>query len=195
MNFYWITDHPWGPSVRSSVFFYGLILGYRYSVFLDRVMYSSVTQDILLNFRMTNSPSFSVVGILMVNPSGLLFHILCISMFSLGILSPSVMVRIISWSMDVFSRDCSTQRLKISGNSSCSSVQIARRNFSPLIQMNHHFTDVRWTNHVWMVLQHRRWCTSVYFGEFLTRVLDLSQRLSWQIVFRGESVFWYPQSM
>jgi hypothetical protein len=88
---------------------------------------------------------------LMVNPSGLLFHILCISMFSLGILSPSVMGRIISWSMDVFSRDCSTQRLKISGNSSCSSVQIARRNFSPLIQMNHHLTDVRWTNHPWWI--------------------------------------------
>jgi hypothetical protein len=52
------------------------------STFLTRLTYWSVTHDILLNSRMTNSPVVSLVGILMVNPSGLLFHILSSTIFS-----------------------------------------------------------------------------------------------------------------
>ncbi len=44
------------------------------ATFLARLTYWSVTQDILLNSRMTSSPAFSLVGILIANPSGLLFH-------------------------------------------------------------------------------------------------------------------------
>jgi hypothetical protein len=39
---------------------------------------------------MTNSPVFSVVDILMVNPSGLLFHILTTAIVSLGIPTSSL---------------------------------------------------------------------------------------------------------
>ncbi len=67
---------------------------------------------------------------------------------------------IISCPMTSFSRDCAVQRLKISGNSSPSSVQIVRRYFSPLIQMNHHLEDVSRTNSVWMMCQNR-WFASV----------------------------------
>ncbi len=97
--------------------------------FLVRLTYWSVTQDILLNSRMTNSPTVSVVGILMVNTSGLLFHILSNSISSLGMsvvylfTSVSVMGRSISCVTTVFSRIYTEQRLKTSGNSSSRIVQ------------------------------------------------------------------------
>ncbi len=71
-----------------------------------------------------------MVGILIANPSGLLFHILSTAIFPRGMpalnlfSSASVMGRFISCCMAAFSRVCSEQRLKISGNSSPSSVQI-----------------------------------------------------------------------
>ncbi len=79
---------------------------------------------------MTNSPTVSDVGILIVDPSGLLFHILSSVIVSLGIpasyllSSASVKGCFIAWSMSVFSRVCATHRLKISGNSSPNSGQI-----------------------------------------------------------------------
>ena len=72
-----------------------------------RVRYETSLENILLNSRMTNSPTSSDVGILITNPSGLLFHILATTIVSLGVpalylsTSVDVMGRFISWSMNV----------------------------------------------------------------------------------------------
>jgi hypothetical protein len=101
MKLLWFTIHPWGPNVRSSADFMDTY--WASSTFLARLTYWSVTQDILFNSRMTNLPTVSLVGILISNPSGLLF-----------------------------SRVCTEKKLKTSGNSSSRSFQIVRRFFSPL---------------------------------------------------------------
>jgi len=73
-----------------------------------------------------------VVGLLIVNPSDLLFHMLSKVIFSLGMpalcffCSTSVKGRIISCFMSAFSRIYVDQRLKTSENSSSRSVQIVR---------------------------------------------------------------------
>ncbi len=150
-------------------------IGYHY--ICARVTYWSVTSDILLNSRMTNSPTVSDVVILIVNPSGLLFHILSSVIVSLGttvsylLSSVDVMGSFISSSIVAFSRVCSTQRLNISGNSSPRSVQIMWRLFSPLIQMN--LEDGSRANSVWSTCHHW-WCECMYCGECLTRVLGMT---------------------
>ena len=173
MKLLWLTDHPCQPRVRSSADYMDVY--WSTDTFLARLTYWSVTQDILLNSRMTNSPVFSVVGILMVNPSGLLFHILSNVIFPLGMVpvylfsSTSVKGRFISCSLVAFSWVCTEQRLKISGNSSPSSVQIVRRLFSPLMQMSHHSEDVRRPNSVWM-MHHLWWCERVCISESVSHV-------------------------
>ncbi len=123
---------------------------------------------------MTNSPVVSVVSILTVNPSCFLFHILSNTISFLGMedvnlfSSVSVMGRSIHCFVTAFSRVCAEywvqvedfwtrteQMLETSGlrNSSSGSVQIVRRFFSPLMEMNHHFEDVRRPIPVWMMTQ------------------------------------------
>jgi hypothetical protein len=102
--------------------------------------------------------------------------------------SSSVMGRIICCSMAAFSRDCAAQRFKIAWNSPPRSVQIVRRHFSRLMQMNHHLADA---------MRQHRWCASVCISESASHVCwthSMSQRLNRQIVFRGEPALCYPST-
>ncbi len=158
-----------------------------------RLTYWSVSQLMSLNFKMTSSPSFVSVGILMANPSGLLFHNLCSTIFSLGVSSlcflssASVKGRCLSCSVVEFSRVCTEQKLKTFGNSSSWSFHIVFRFFPPLMQMNHHLENERRPNSTWMIHQHRWWvsawisesvshwccmCTKVWIGRSFS-VLNL----------------------
>jgi hypothetical protein len=84
----------------------------------------------------------------MVNPSGLSFHNLSNTVFSLGVptlcflSSVSVKGRCLSCSVVVFSRVCTEQKLKTFEDSSSRSFHIVFRFFPPLMQMNHHLEDV-----------------------------------------------------
>ncbi len=149
MNLLWLTDHPWGPSVRSTADFMDTY--WDTTTFFAQVTYWSVTLGILFQddkFTMSSLYLFSFA---------------------------SVMGRFISWSMTVFSKVlevCDVQRLKIFGNSSPSSVQIqseqiVRRLSSPLIQMNRHLEDVSRTNSVWMISMNR-WCASVRISKSIS---------------------------
>jgi hypothetical protein len=75
----------------------------------------------------------------MTNPSGLLFHNLSSTIFSLGVSalcslsSVSVKERCLSCSMVVFSRVCTEQKLKTFGDSSSRSFNIGFRFFFPLM--------------------------------------------------------------
>jgi hypothetical protein len=79
------------------------------------VTYWSVTSNIVLNSRMTNSPTVFGVTILIGSPSCLLFHILSSAIVSLGmqdlylLSSTCVMGHFTSWSIVAYSRVCVTQ--------------------------------------------------------------------------------------
>ena len=150
MKLLWLTRHPWGLSVFSSADY--MDTHWASATFPARLTYWSVTQDILLNSRMTSSPVFSLVGILIANPSGLLFHSLSRKISSIGVpvfrflSSASVKGRVFSCPMVAFSRVCTEHQLKTSGNSSSKSFQTVRRFFSPLTQTNLHLEDARRCN-------------------------------------------------
>jgi hypothetical protein len=133
-------------TMTAHIALYGHVLGFRYMTCW------SVTQLMRLNSRITGSPDFALVGILITNPSGLLFHILSIMIFSLWLSvlcflsSVSVKGQCLSCPMVVFSRVCTDYKLKTSGNSSSRSFHIVFRFFSPLIQTNHHSEDVKRPN-------------------------------------------------
>ncbi len=133
--------------------------------------YWSVTQLIRLNSKMTSSPPFvSSVGFLIANPSGRLFYSLSIAIVSSVVLASRFLFSssVRGWwptcVVSVFSRSCTEQWLKISGNSVSSSFHIVFRFFPPLMQMNRHLEDARRTNSAWMIRQHR-WCASVWNSE------------------------------
>jgi hypothetical protein len=111
-----------------------------------------------------------VVVSLIVNPFGLLFHILSTEIVSLGIpslslfSSVSVIGLFISWCMTVFPRVYTTHRLRSLETRPPTSSQIVWRFFSPLTEMNRHLEDARRTNSVWMIRQDR-WCVRVCISE------------------------------
>ncbi len=168
MKLFYFTVHPWNPSVRCRTDFMDTY--WVSATCFTRLTYWSVTQLMCLNSRMTRSPPFLSVRFLTVNPSGRLFHSLSIAIVSSVVpvsrllLSASVRGWWPTCDVTVFSRSCTDQWLKISGNSVSSSFHIVFRVFSPLMQMNHHLEDARRTNSVWTIHQHR-WCVSVCNSE------------------------------
>jgi hypothetical protein len=165
MKFSWLTVHPWRPSVCSRSDFIGAY--WVSATFLARLTYWSVTQLMCLNSRMTSSPSFVSVGLLMANPSGRLFHSLSSTIFSSVVpalcflSSTSVKGWCLACFMATFSRVYTEQKLKTSGNSSSSSFHIVFRFFPPLIQMNHHLEEVRRPNSPWMIRHHPCECLAL----------------------------------
>jgi hypothetical protein len=150
MTLFSLTVHPWRTSVCCRADF---MVGYWVSsTFLDRLTYWFVTQLMCLNSRMTSSPAFVSVGLLIANPSGRLFHSLSSTIFSLVVpalwflSSASVKGWCLACSMSVFSRIYTEQKLKTSGNSSSSLFHIVLSFFSPLMQINRHLEDARRTN-------------------------------------------------
>ncbi len=150
MKLLWLTIHPWGPRVLCSADFMDAY--WASAPFLARLKYWSVTQLMRLNSRMTSSHALVSVGILMANPSGLLFHSLSSKIFSVRVPAlcflsfASAKERCLSCSVVPFSRVCIEQKLKTFGNSSSRSFHIVFRFFPPLMQMNRHLEDARRPN-------------------------------------------------
>ena len=196
MKLFWLTVHHWGSSVCCTADF--MDANWASATFLARLTYWSVTQAIRLNSRMTSSPSFVSVGILIVYPSGRLFHSLSSTIVSLVVpalcflSSASVRGWCLACSVAEFSRVCTEQKLKTSGTSSSSSFHIVFRFFPPLMQINCHLEDVRRHNSAWMIRQHR-WCASVCTSESVSHWCCMCPKVwvgSSSSVF--ESPFGYP---
>ncbi len=170
MKLIWFTVHLWKPSVFCRADFTGAY--WASPTRFARLTYWSVTQLMRLNSKMTSSPpSVSSVGFLIANPSGRLFHSLSIAIVSSVVpvsrflLSASVKGWWPTCAVAAFSRSCTEQWLKVSGNSASSSFHVVFSVFSPLMQMNRHLEDARRPNSAWMMIRQHRWCVSVCNSE------------------------------
>ena len=144
----------------------------------------SVTSDILLNSKKTNSPDFVFLGILLAIPSGRLHHTFYLPLpspsrplLSANFSSTGVRERFISCFRDANHRDCVVHRLKITGNSISNSVQIVQRFFPPLMQTNFHLVEAKQDNSPWMSRQHG-WCD--YLFHFVPVILIQSCISGWK---------------
>ena len=137
IKFTCLTNHPWGCSVLSITDFMDVY--YSSAIRFTIVKYWSVTSDILLNSKITNSPRFFFRDILIDIPSGLLHHILYSGI--VGLYCAQVKDY---WE---FHFQLWPDRSKV---------------FSPFIQMNLKWVDSRRDNSPWKRSQHR-WCVIVGF--------------------------------